>query len=117
MVMYAIGKEYHQGTEIDIYGPLTDCEMDLAVTDADTGNGYDAELTVLQLSNGSWDVREAILGQLVGRKFDSWVYDEERQIPVEGTGLEALASALAQEYGANQAVILRALQAHPGPDA
>jgi len=122
MVMYPIGDLYHPGTEIRIRGgffsdvPLADSEVSLTVVDAETGDGHDVELAVLQLSGGHWDVRETALTQVIGRKSDGLIFDKERQIPVEGAGVEALASVLAQQYGADQAVILRALKAHrPAP--
>jgi hypothetical protein len=108
MVMYEIGTVYPLGTKVDVYGDLPHFEMYLAVNDDDYG--YDADLSIRLLPDGEWEVKEACLAQLVERKFDGWVYDRERNVPIDGTGFEVLATALSEEYGTDRATILAALR-------
>lgn len=106
--------KYEIGTALSIEHTLENADAILIVVDDDdTGYGYQAELKIKRLPDGTWDVKQEQCSQIVNRKFDDWMDGSiGRKIPVSGTGLEALAQALADLYEADKDILLRLLQEH-----
>lgn len=105
--------EYQAGTVLDLEHTLENADAVLVVVDDDeTGYGQRIELSIQRDADGKWTVEQDQISQIVGRRFDDWIPDSSQMVTVTGTGLEALATALATEYEADRDVILRALQEH-----
>jgi hypothetical protein len=111
---------YEIGTALSIEHTLENADAILIVVvddvtgDGDndgTGNGQEIKLSI-QRAEGAWIVRQKHISMIVDRRIDDWIPDSSKMIPVVGTGLDALATALAAEYDADRYTILRILQEH-----
>lgn len=104
--------EYKPGTEIDIEETLDDTDALLITVDpTQYHDGYYAKLHIQRRPDGTWDVTQEEVAAICGGRFDDWFVRAENQpVKVEGTGLEALAGALAREYYADMGALLQALR-------